>query len=393
VVGRERFLHPAIGFLNTLAWGIYYSFTRRYLTEDLAAGSVVVLLAGLEWGMSMASLLSGLVEKYIGSRRQILIGVSSGVPIILSGFLRDPYAFSLTISISSLLWSISWPAVLSMVFTGVAGWYGRAYSNFAIITGVGFGIGAVSAGFIYGLGGPFLVLIVIALILSSVFALSWLILPYRSTVNSVKEFRLKLGDKSLLMFLISLTLIVFARETFFAVGSVKLNRVVDSLYPGMDPGMKYLVYGLVYGLIGSLISPFARLLSGYLVDKYGALNIYAAAVASYLLTYWGFTLTNGLAAVILWQIPVYPFLDTSVYAYVAGRTGEEGRTQGFGNIMFFTSLGGLMLIPAQPILASNPAGTGVAVTASSLGSLLVLSLGVKRGEKSVRLVERARAGI
>ncbi|NAZ27138.1 MAG: MFS transporter [Thermogladius sp.] len=384
MVGRERFFYPAIGFLNTLAWGIYYSFTRRYLTEDLAAGSVVMLLAGLEWGMSMASLLSGLVERYIGSRRQILIGVSSGVPVILSGLLRDPYAFSLIISISSLLWSISWPVVLSMVFTGVAGWYGRVYSNFTIITGVGFGIGAILAGFIYGHGGPFLVLTVITVLLSSAFALSWVILPYRNTVNNVKEFRLKPGDKSLLMFFISLTLIVFARETFFAVGSVKLNGLVDSLYPGMDPGMKYLVYGLVYGLIGSLISPFARLLSGYLVDKYGALNIYAVAVASYLLTYWGFTVTNGLAPIILWQIPVYPFLDTSVYAYVAGRTREASRTQGFGNIMFFTSLGGLMLIPSQPILASNPTGTGVAVTASSLGSLLVLFLGVKREEKAIR---------
>ena len=361
--------YAAVAFVNTLGWGVYYSFTRRYLVDELSAGRVVMLLAGLEWGMSMASLFAAILEQRLG-RKSILIGSLSSLPIVASSFIKEPYAFSAVISFSSLLWALSWPSVISTVFQNVTGEYGKTYSSFTVATGLGFGVGALLSGLVYKIGGAFLVFLLIALLFATTFVAGWALSPAeRANRNSRVEWRLRSGG--LTAFLTSLTLIVFAREMFFAVGAVKLSTSIDELFPQVDEGTRYVLYGLFYGFIGSLISPFARLVSGRVVDRYGPLNVYIASGASYLVTYWLFALTSGIVPVLLWLVPLYPFLDTSVYSYVAERSGVNNRTHGFGQVIFFTSLGGILLLPAQPLVGSNTLRAGCFITAAALSSMLI----------------------
>ncbi|WP_440059904.1 MFS transporter [Thermogladius sp. 4427co] len=371
-VGKRRIILSSVAFANTFAWGMYYAFTRRYLATELSSSSSIIFLTGLEWLMTMASLFSGVLESMFGTRNQILLGAVSSLPILFSSRFRDPYLFSIVISLSSFIWALSWPAFLSAALIDVNERLGSAYSILTIATGIGFGLGSLIIGLIYETYGSTIPFVAISLAFAIVFVTGGI--TYKD--NSVKNrrsngFQYNISDKGILLFLASVSLAVFVRELTLATGSIKLNQSVDELFPGLEKGRRNFLFSLLYGFIGSLITPFARLSSGRLVDRYGDFKVYALSLILYYIMYWGFITTTGAIPIILWWLPIYPFLDTSIYTRAARSTLPENRTAVFGLILFFTSLGGLMLIPYQLVVGSNNIISGALITLALLLSLIL----------------------
>ncbi|MEM3346545.1 MAG: hypothetical protein QXR36_03860, partial [Desulfurococcaceae archaeon] len=87
--------------------------------------------------------------------------------------------------------------------------------------------------------------------------------------------------------------------------------------------------------------------------------------------YWVFVKTTGLIPLLVWQIPLFPFLDTGMNVYIAKRLNHDQIPLGIAAGLSFTAFGGLMvilmLIPGE---LSYELG-GIAISAACLTAVIL----------------------
>lgn len=357
-----------------LSWGIFFTFTTKYIGVELGGGeSAVIMFTGANWFFTLLGLLAGKISSLIGDRKTVLLGLLCTIPILIGYFMVDPIQMALVVSTASFPWVLSWSAVLKAIFSlSSRDNMGSYYGKITIGSGLGFFLGSIVTGVIIASLGSSGVYITVALIL----AISYLIYYYKypeSTpeykINNASVLRVAL---SLMPALISLSLIVFTRELLYSLAPIKLNDSIKTIAPQIPKWLEYIVYGVVYSG-GALISPLSRIISGRLVDKYGPLPVYISAVISYTVLYWAFNYSNGIISVMLWQIPLYPFLDTSFNVFIAMRLPREDLISGFGLTYAFTAIGGLMLIPLLLLGELNVVYIGTFVSFSCILSIILMT--------------------
>ena len=368
----RRLAYSLAATLSTFMWGIYFSFTRRYLAVELAGGTrAVLLITGLEWLYVFFAVLASRLGEVLGGRNLVRLSSLGFLPLLMATLLRDPYTLALVLSVTSLTWSISWPVILSAVFSSPKGGYGWAYSLFTLGTGLGWSAGSIAMGFIHSAGGPVLVFTACSLL----YILSYLIfsefypreveLPPRAPRGGFGEVR------RLWYIFIPYTLLVLSRELYYSVAPVKLSLELAKLLKDYSESLQYIAFGVAYGGITAVLSIPTRFICGKLADRYSPLLLLVTSSFTYLASYWGFVLTEGLLSIAIWQLPLYPLVDTAVNVGLARYTSGGSRTAALGASLAFSALGGLAVLPltASPKLGPELVGTLITATLAASAAL------------------------
>ncbi|MEM4517026.1 MAG: MFS transporter [Desulfurococcaceae archaeon] len=365
--------------LVNFSWGVFFTFMTKYIGVELGGGeAAVVLFTGANWFYTLLGLFAGKVSSTIGERKTVLLGLFCSIPILLGYFITDPYYLALTVSIASFPWVLSWSAVLKAVFSlSSRDNMGRYYGKITIGSGLGFFFGSIVTGLIIAVLGLSGVYVVVVLTLTVSYLIYYYKYPTFISESRVKNTSIVKITINLLPALISLSLIVFIRELLYSLAPIKLNNSIEALTLHIPKWLEYTIYGLIYSG-GALISPVARIIAGKLVDKYGPLSVYISVVLSYTALYWAFGYSSGIIPVILWQIPLYPLLDTSFNVFVAMKLSSEELTSGFGLVYAFTAIGGLMLLPLLLLNELNIVYIGIFVSAAGILSILLILLSAYR---------------
>lgn len=380
-----RSMYALGAVLSSLTWGLYFSFTRRYIVVELGGGlQAIILITGLEWGFTLFSVISGKLVKRVGDRNLVSLGITGAVPFLLALSTREPLTLSIILSFSSLSWALSWPSILTTVFSGSGVSPGRAYSYFTVGTGIGYSVGSSIMGIFYGLIGAEGLFVIIAATYFLTYLIFIVFFPGETTQaepEADKPSNTNWNLKKLSVVLLALSLTVLSRELLYAAAPSKLSLELENLLGVSHERMEYLLFGVVYGGFTALLSIPARIAAGRLVDKYNPLTLFSLTTLAYMLVYWALVRSEGLLTLLIWQIPLYPFLDTAINTYIAKQALKETMTASFGVTIFFNALGGLMLLPllANPNIDTN--FLGYVVTAATTLSILLVSISYSRNRQ------------
>ncbi|MCX8186212.1 MAG: MFS transporter [Sulfolobales archaeon] len=349
--------------LNTANWGLYFSFSRRYLSVDLGGGTQsVLLITGLEWVFTLFAIASGKLVQVLGGRYVVFLGVTGFIPFIAALGIHNPMTLAVVLSFASFSWAISWPSILSAVFSGGIS-PGKAYSYFTLGSGLGYSFGSLAMGPIYSAlraEGVFTTMAVIYLLTYLIFFIQYPTKgPSRHGLRDVSESPNAI--LKLIPVLTAFSFIVFARELLYSIAPLKLTYEIREVFTPTSELVEYTLFGTVFGGITALLSVPARVLAGKLSDRYNPAKILFAISIAYLITYWLFVTTEGLIPIIVWQLPLYPFLDVSINTYIARYVPRHAVTLGFGTVLTFSAIGGLLLLP----ILANPE-----ITTEFIGSLV-----------------------
>lgn len=370
--------YSVVSTLEMLGWGIYLAFFARYLSVVLMGGSeAVIVFTSLNWGFTLLSVLVSRLLCTLGERGVILLGLLCSLPPFIVILSDNPFLIAAIAPLSALPWGLMWSVVVKSVFYSSRGSAGWGYGLFTAGRGVGAFVGSVLTGPLYALGGVQLIVTAIALILVlSVLGYYGLHIEVQHADCSKNSPSVSAVVSKLWNFYVSLTLVVYARELLYAMAPPKLDSDIKLVFSELPDWAEYAVFGALFSG-GALISPLARLLAGKLVDQKGTLVVYAYTVASYALVYWAFMKTTGLFPIIVWQIPLFPFLDTSIHAHIAKNLDMVEVPVGVAASLTFTAIGGLLVLLALAPGRASVDLAGATVTASCAISILLV-LGVRR---------------
>lgn len=332
--------------ISSMGWGLHFAFVTRYLAIELRGGSTATIaFIGLGWLFTLLGILAGKIASTIGERKAILLGALQAIPMFTGLFVKDPLLLASLLSIATFPWILHWSIVLKIIFSRAGQKPGREYSEITVGTGIGFAAGSSISGPLYAIGGASGVFTLNAVLLFIPPLVYYLSYPTDSReLRSNSKVSVFNVVKKVFSALMSLALVVFSRELLYSLAPIKLNASIEEALPTLPEWAKYAIYGLAYSG-GALISPLAKLLAGYLVDSRGPVKVYAYTALSYTLLYWSFMKTSGLVPIILWQLPLFPFLDTAFNVYIAKKLAREELVTGFGASYTFTAIGGALIIP------------------------------------------------
>lgn len=380
-----RTMYSVAATLYMTTWGLYFSFTRRYISVELGGGlQSIILITGLEWGFTLLAVVSGRLTRRVDEKNLILLGSAGCLPFLAAMTTRDPTELAVVLSFYSFTWAVSWPPVLSTVMSDASISPGRAYSYFTIGTGLGYSIGSACMGPIYGVAGPEGAFT--ALTLAHLAAYSILIAFFPKNINSKtfkhegrEDLSIKGTVNRLAPVLVAVSLTVFARELLYSVAPSKLSAELESLVGSSSTLTEYTLFGIVYGGFTAVLSIPARVAAGRLTDKHDPLKVFALTTVAYLLDYWVFVKSWGWASILIWQLPLYPFLDTAVNTYIARQVPRSTMASGFGLAIAFDAIGGLMLLPLLSSPYLSPDFIGYVVTAATTASVILVLKKMRKG--------------
>jgi len=369
---RARLFYALALTVSSCGWGSFYAFSTRYISHGLGGGSTAIMLFnGVNWFFMLLAVFASSLAKLLTERRLLLLGVLTSLPILAGGYVNDPYLLSLVLASSALPWALTWPVVLKVVFSRGGGGLGREYAMFTLGSGTGFALGATLSGALYALGGPHLVYLVTALLVS---------IPYPVyytyyTPGARKEIE-GLAPRTRIFSALKYTLVVvclasLSRELLYAQGPTKIILELEALMQGYESWVHYVLYGLIYGG-GAIASPLGRVLGGRLVDRYGSRGVLIATIAIYATLYWLFIKTSGITPLLLWQVPLYPIQDTAMNTHIASLVPEPLRMQGLGLATAFTALGGSLVVLALVAGVTEPNTVGITLTLVSTAAIALL---------------------
>lgn len=374
-----RTMYSVAATLYMTTWGLYFSFTRRYIGVELGGGlQSIILITGLEWGFTLLAVAAGRLTRRVGERNLILLGSAGCFSFLAAMATRNPTELAVILSLYSFTWALSWPPVLSTVLSDVSISPGRAYSYFTVGTGLGYSIGSACMGPVYGVAGPEGAFTTLALTHLITYSILLAFFPGNISSKTVKhevgeDFSTREVFGRLAPVLVALSLTVFARELLYSVAPSKLSKELESLVGSSSALTEYTLFGVVYGGFTAVLSIPARIVAGRLTDKHDPLKVFALVTVAYLLDYWFFVKSWGWASIIIWQLPLYPFLDTAINTYIAKQVPRNTMASGFGLVIAFDAVGGLMLLPllSNPYLSLDFIGYAVTV-ATTISAVIAL---------------------
>lgn len=377
---RSKLVYAIAATVLNIGWGLHFAFFTRYIAVELRGGlNSMLVFTGLGWFFVLLGVLAGEIANRLGERKAILLGVFQALPILVGIVVKDPIALAALLSVSAFPWVVSWSVVLKVIFAGAGARPGREYSKITLGTGAGYAIGSMISGPVYAMCRAEGVFILNAVLLLAPPLMWYCSYPRELQQHGNMRVNLTSVVKKTLLPLISLTLVVFTRELLYSLAPVKLNTSIEEVLPAVPEWAKYSIYGLVYSG-GALISPAARLLAGYLVDTYGPLWVYVYTTMGYLALYWSFTSTSALIPLLLWQIPLYPMLDTAYSVYIAKKLSREELVTGFATAQAFTAIGGMLVLPLLYLGDVDPVVAGVFATLACVFSTTIMLVNSRRDQ-------------
>ncbi|HID80423.1 MAG TPA: MFS transporter [Ignisphaera sp.] len=364
-------IYIAASFIHSAAWGLYFAFTRFYIVNELGGGyTALLLLTGAEWGLPALSIIWGALADRCDRRRFVLLGATGACAFIISTYVTDPIPFVIVLSYASLAWGLAWPSVLAPILSSSES-VGYRYGLFTIGSAIGWSIGSSAMGFIYNHLGPCGVLYSIALLYAASYLLYTLFFPrsyaqLQSAGTYSKAF-LRIVMRILLL-LIAIALTTFGIEVSFNVMAVKLRSEISEVFSHIDREANTILFGILYGGLTAILSIPARIIAGKIVDRWDPLWLFITVNVIYAMYIMGLALSHGVVTIILWQIPLYPFYDVSVYTATSRYASTELKAGIAGATLAAQSVGGLIVALVGPVI--DVMGVGFAMFIAYLATII-----------------------
>ena len=286
---------------------MYYSITRAYFSSagpdylaQLVAAETIPIALGVPWAR--------IAEKK-GFRIALLPGFLEALFLLLLGFIgTQPNSITLfVVCMASLFWSLAGPQTTAIVIT--ASPTGHTLSNYFIGSTIGWSLGALTAPLTYQVLGYTPTMILTGLLTAASYILYILYLPAEHPKHKISW----QSNHSLILYVVALSTTVF--YVIEIIGSIYLSTLYIEL------NRDNTVYALTLFATG-LIGTVARPIAGKAVDKLGPRRVLQATLLAYAVYAYIYPSLHGIAAVIAWLIPLFPFLDTSLYLYTTRILGE-----------------------------------------------------------------------
>jgi len=335
--------------LHGFAWGVYFAYTRRLFSETYGAG-YLALLTGLEWAAALLSVFFGyLRDRYRGSW-PLYVGASGAAPFVALAVVDEPVELALLLSLSNAAWSAAWPAIVS----GAADKYGSSasvYARWSIGLGIGWGLGSAASGFVasaWGVQG-----VVLSMVAPYVAAYCLFIYELRDidrvgSSNSISLSSLASLLRSMYLFSAAVVVSVFSRELIYVYATKKFSDEVTKLFGDSADEL----FGLLYA-VGVVVSAPSRVVAGKLADRVSPGTLLISVLAAYALFGVGMHVSSGWSTIILWQLPLFPFMDVSLTGFTLKIVPSELRGSSIGIVTALSSLGGLMLVFTEPLFSGD----------------------------------------
>ena len=331
--------------LVMISIGIYYALSRPYVGIDLGGGNYwILVLAGIEYGTSIMSIIWGAIADHIGRRNIILLAPLGAIPLYFIFKVNDPLLFTILAGITYTLWSIGFASSVSAVLTEKSS-AGKNFTFYALSGGIGWGLGTSIAWPIYYALGIEAVSIVLSLCFGIGYLWQYVQYP-REAVYAIKLHPIeiaRIGLEKLRYFTLA---IIFGTAGFImgtTILALRLTYNVESVMSGLFEFIEpRFFYGIFYGGVPILASIPSRFLAGRLIMKYKPYKLYILSLILYALIIISMWFSSGWLFIILWLTPIYPFYDTSMYVGASMRVkGMEATASGI--VIMAQSIAGLVV--------------------------------------------------
>jgi len=332
----------------TLAWGLYFTASRIYVKEVLGGTFTdIALLTSLEFLPALLSTFWGYLGDVLGRRKIILLGFLSVPAFMMIGFTGIPWVLILAF-IASLASTIAWPSVVAAVVSDIEEVGSRKYSIYAMGGSIGWGLGSISMGFLFSMGGMKLVSIMTALFMALAFTLFYIMYPeaYGQSFkreHGISVFKNIVRNKIIIAFLLAVIISYFGLEFSYNILSIKLYN---------ELGRNEVFYGIFFGGITAFLGALFRPIAGGIVDTLGETRSFIVTLISYTLLLYGLALAKGWVMALLWIIPIYPLYDTAAVTATSKALPPELRATAIGTYGTAVSIAGSLVVIAGPIADS-----------------------------------------
>ena len=336
----------AYALLSNMVFGMYVVGSRDLVKQVLGNDyGFISFLVAAENIPAIFSVVAGGLSDVLGRRGLILLGFA-GVPALALMFVAPVSIIPLLAGLYVTFWTISIPSVMGTLLDRTRS-SSMHYSIYAMFGSMGWGLSGVLAGFLAGAFGDRVVFVVAATLLGVGLVSAYVTHPGGGGGVSARE--VLAGAKLVLLPLLAAAASIAAADGFYGVFSLKLRDIAGSSE----------VFGLLYTTLPALIGVFARPLAGLMTERLGALKSFFCVVVSYAIVLPLMAITSGLAAVVFWVLPLWPFLDQSMVMLIS--RSLPGRLQGLaaGVVNTAYSLAGSLVLVA----ALTPAFSSLRVAA------------------------------
>ncbi|MCE4619942.1 MAG: hypothetical protein F7C33_02855, partial [Desulfurococcales archaeon] len=299
----EEWKLAALQVLHVGGWAAYFTLTRMVYSGD---PGFLLVLAGVETLPTIAGLVGGAIAERYGYRPALLAGILEGLGLVLAGvFLRDRSLLLASVFLASLAWSIAGPQVYAYAYTVSGGSSSRLGIVMSGAT-IGYTLGSFAPALSRAVNPVFL------LVLSGVGVLA----SYAGVLLVVGDSRAsRRGDRERRVGLVVLVLVMsaLAFTGVEIVGSVYMGKLSREVGPAL-----YSASNAAAGLLGAGVRPLA----GRIIDYAGPSLVLSGVLICYVLYLMALHALHGVLVALVWVIPIYPFLDLSLYSLASRLLGE-----------------------------------------------------------------------
>jgi MFS family permease len=319
--------------LVNMGFGMYLTISRDMVqrTMGLNYGFMTMLVAA-ENIPSFIAVFSGGMGDVIGRRKMVLLGSASMLPLMMMVYLPVAWLPSMAAAYV-FLWSLAQPSVTGALLHATSS-SGFQYSIYAAFGTIGWGVGGPLAGIIVGRYGWSAAWLTASLITLTAFLIAYVFFPRHAVGGEAHARDLVAASRIVAPVFLSATLALSGFLLFYGNYSIVLRSRIS------DPGL----YGVVYTLIPSLVGVTVRPLIGLLSERIEAWLLALTGLLMYTVITLGLYLSSGIIMIILWAIPVYPFMDQG-YVLTFSRL-LKGSLQAFASGLWGTalSIGGIIVL-------------------------------------------------
>jgi len=343
-------------FLTALTYGMYLVASRDLVKVTLgnAYGFIGALVAA-ENIPAIVSVFVGGAADILGRRRVVLVGLL-GVPALVLMSFTPIQALPVLAGAYVTFWTAAITAVTG-AFLDRTKSSSKRYSIYAMFGSAGWGVGGVIAGAISQARGDRAVFLVAAAAFTAALLAAYFKHPGGG--GGVRFGEVLSGARKVLLPLLAIALTIAAADMFYGVFSLKLRSIAGSAE----------LFGVLYAALPSVTGVLIRPLAGYAIEFFGPLKSFAAVIASYVTILPAMAVLTGLPAIMLWAVPVWPFLDQSSTIMISRSLPRRLQSLAAGVITTAYSVGGaaVLVTSLTPALRSlwSAALTSLAMLACS----------------------------
>ena len=320
-------------FLVNLGFGMYLTISRDAVQALLGYEySFMSLVVAAENIPMVFAVIGGGLGDYLGRRTMVLLGFFSSIPLLLMGLLPISY-LPLLAAGYVFFWGISMPSITGALLHATRS-SGIQYSIYAVFGTIGWGLGGPFSGLLIRIGGWSLAYYVAALTVLLGYVVAYVFFPSHVVGGGAGFREIVSASRRVIFFFASSVLATAGFLLFFGNYALILRSRIG------DPGLFGIVYTFIPALLGIMVRPFI----GVLTERTEPSRIALTGILLYMAVITGLTYSTGLPMIILWALPVYPFLDQGFMLTFSRRL--PGKLQAFASGIWSTalSLGGVIVL-------------------------------------------------